>query len=84
MEIAISNKDDTGKALLTAPLSQALAEPRHSTITLTVEPDDNPAATLGFTHPRTITLTSEMQALTAERTGTEPGKTAAFFSSTPK
>ena len=84
MKIAISGKGGVGKTMLAALLSKTFANSGYSVIAIDADPDANLAATLGFPEPEKIPPISEMKELIAERTGVQPGKTAAFFKLNPR
>lgn len=84
MKVAISGKGGVGKTLVSALLSKTFAESGYSVIAIDADPDANLAATLGFPNPEEITPVSEMKDLIEERTGTQPGQVAPYFTLNPR
>jgi CO dehydrogenase maturation factor len=84
MKIAITGKGGVGKSTIVALMARILRDSGKKVLAIDADPDMNLATILGVPTSYTITPIIELKELIAERTGTEPGKPAPFFTMNPK
>ncbi len=85
MKIAITGKGGVGKSTIVALMSRILRDAGQKVLAVDADPDMNLATILGISaEGYEITPIIELKELIAERTGTEVGKPAPFFSMNPK
>ena len=81
MKIAIAGKGGVGKSTIVSLFARVLMEMGENVIVIDADPDMNLAGIFGI--KQEITPIIELKELIAERTGTEPGKSAQFFKMNP-
>lgn len=84
MKIAVTGKGGVGKSTIVALMARILRDDGQKVLAVDADPDMNLATILGIPEQYTITPIIELKELIAERTGTEVGKPAPFFSMNPK
>jgi CO dehydrogenase maturation factor len=84
MKIAITGKGGVGKSTIVALIARILRDAGKKVLAIDADPDMNLATILGVPDTYTITPIIELKELIAERTGTEVGKPAPFFTMNPK
>ncbi|MFW6158800.1 MAG: AAA family ATPase [Planctomycetota bacterium] len=84
MKLAVSGKGGVGKTVLSALLARRLVQEGRRVLVVDADPDWNLAAALDVPSPDRIVPLVEMKELIAERMGTEPGQTGAYFRLNPK
>jgi len=84
MKIAVTGKGGVGKSTIVALMARILRDSGKSVLAIDADPDMNLATILGVPESTTITPIIELKELIAERTGTEVGKSAPFFTMNPK
>ncbi len=84
MKIAVSGKGGVGKTTLAALLIKYFRDQGKKVLAVDADPDANLALALGVPDPETITPISDMKALVAERTESQPGTMGGFFKMNPK
>jgi CO dehydrogenase maturation factor len=84
VKIAVTGKGGVGKSTLAALMARVLKQAGNRVIVIDADPDMNMATLLGIPSERTITPIIELKELIAERTGTQPGEPAPFFTMNPK
>ncbi len=84
MKIAVTGKGGVGKSTIIALMARILRDSGKKVLAIDADPDMNLATILGVPASYTITPIIELKELIAERTGTEPGKPAPFFTMNPK
>lgn len=84
MKIAVTGKGGVGKSTIVALIARILRDAGQKVLAVDADPDMNLATILGIPENYTITPIIELKELIAERTGTEAGKPAPFFSMNPK
>lgn len=84
MKIAVTGKGGVGKSTIVALMARILRDAGKTVLAIDADPDMNLATILGVPESTTITPIIELKELIAERTGTEVGKSAPFFTMNPK
>jgi CO dehydrogenase maturation factor len=84
MKIAITGKGGVGKSTLAAMIARVLRDRSNKVVVIDADPDMNLATLFDIPRERQITPIIEMKELIAERTGTEVGQPAPFFTMNPK
>ncbi|MBD3306588.1 AAA family ATPase [candidate division KSB3 bacterium] len=84
MKIAVTGKGGVGKTTIVALLARILRDAGNTVLAIDADPDMNLPTILGVPENATITPIIELKELIAERTGTEVGKSAPFFTMNPK
>jgi len=84
MKIAVTGKGGVGKSTIVALMARILRDSGKKVLAIDADPDMNLATILGVPEGYTITPIIELKELIAERTGTEVGKPAPFFTMNPK
>ena len=84
MKIAVTGKGGVGKSTIVALMARILRDSGKKVLAIDADPDMNLATILGVPESYTITPIIELKELIAERTGTEVGKPAPFFTMNPK
>ena len=84
MKIAVTGKGGVGKSTIVALMSRILREAGKTVLAIDADPDMNLATILGVPEHYEITPIIDLKELIAERTGTEVGKSAPFFTMNPK
>ncbi len=84
MKIAITGKGGVGKSTTVALMARLLKERGKKVIVIDADPDMNSASLLGVPNSEQIVPIRELKELIAERTGTEVGRPAPFFTMNPK
>jgi CO dehydrogenase maturation factor len=84
MKIAVTGKGGVGKSTIVALMARILRDAGKTVLAIDADPDMNLATILGVPEGMTITPIIELKELIAERTGTEVGKSAPFFTMNPK
>jgi len=84
MKIAITGKGGVGKTTIVALMARILRDTGFKVLAIDADPDMNLATVLGVPPAVNIIPIVELKELIAERTGTEPGKSAPFFKLNPK
>jgi CO dehydrogenase maturation factor len=84
MKIAVTGKGGVGKSTIVALMARILRDSGKKVLAIDADPDMNLATILGIPTSYTITPIIELKELIAERTGTEVGKAAPFFTMNPK
>jgi CO dehydrogenase maturation factor len=84
MKIAVTGKGGVGKSTIVALMARILRDSEKKVLAIDADPDMNLATILGVPPGYTITPIIELKELIAERTGTEVGKPAPFFTMNPK
>jgi CO dehydrogenase maturation factor len=84
MKIAITGKGGVGKSTLAAMIARVLRDRSNKVVVIDADPDMNLATLFDIPRERQITPIIEMKELIAERTGTEVGRPAPFFTMNPK
>ncbi len=84
MKIAVTGKGGVGKSTIVALMARILRDAEKSVLAIDADPDMNLATILGVPESTTITPIIELKELIAERTGTEVGKSAPFFTMNPR
>lgn len=84
MKIAVTGKGGVGKSTIVALMARILRDSGKKVLAIDADPDMNLATILGVPPGYTITPIIELKELIAERTGTEVGKPAPFFTMNPK
>ncbi len=84
MKIAITGKGGVGKSTIVALMARILRDADQKLLAVDADPDMNLATILGVPKDYSITPIIELKELIAERTGTEVGQPAPFFSMNPK
>ena len=84
MKIAVTGKGGVGKSTIVALMARILRDFGNKVFVVDADPDMNLAGILGVPESYSITPIIELKELMAERTGTEVGKPAPFFTMNPK
>jgi CO dehydrogenase maturation factor len=84
MKIAVTGKGGVGKSTIVALMARILRDSGKKVLAIDADPDMNLATILGVPESYTIIPIIELKGLIAERTGTEVGKPAPFFTMNPK
>jgi len=84
MKIALSGKGGVGKSTLAAMIARVVRDRSNKVVAIDADPDMNLATLFDIPSERRITPIIEMKELIAERTGTEVGQPAPFFTMNPK
>jgi CO dehydrogenase maturation factor len=84
MKIALTGKGGVGKSTLAAMIARVLRDRSDKVVVIDADPDMNLATLFDVPREREITPIIEMKELIAERTGTEVGQPAPFFTMNPK
>jgi CO dehydrogenase maturation factor len=84
MKIALSGKGGVGKSTLAAMIARVIRDQSNKVVVIDADPDMNLATLFDIPAERQITPIIEMKELIAERTGTEVGQPAPFFTMNPK
>jgi CO dehydrogenase maturation factor len=84
MKIAVTGKGGVGKSTIVALMARILRDLGNKVFVVDADPDMNLAGILGVPESYSITPIIELKELMAERTGTEVGKPAPFFTMNPK
>jgi CO dehydrogenase maturation factor len=84
MKIALTGKGGVGKSTLAAMIARVVRDQDSKVVAIDADPDMNLATILEVPRERKITPIIEMKELIAERTGTEVGQPAPFFTMNPK
>jgi len=84
MKIALTGKGGVGKSTLAAMIARVVRDQSNKVVAIDADPDMNLATLFGISPNREITPIIEMKELIAERTGTEVGQPAPFFTMNPK
>jgi CO dehydrogenase maturation factor len=84
MKIALTGKGGVGKSTLAAMIARVLRDRSDKVVVIDADPDMNLATLFDIPREREITPIIEMKELIAERTGTEVGQPAPFFTMNPK
>ncbi len=84
MKIAVTGKGGVGKSTIVALMARILRDSGKRVLAIDADPDMNLATILGVPESYPITPIIELKELIAERTGTEVGKPALFFTMNPK
>jgi len=84
MKIAVTGKGGVGKTTIVALLARVLRDAGQKVLVIDADPDMNLAATVGVPEDTEITPIIQLKELIAQRTGTEPGKSAPFFKMNPQ
>jgi len=84
MKLAVTGKGGVGKSSIIALLARVLKEEGKRVLAVDADPDMNLAGILGVPSSTIITPIIELKSLIAERTGTEVGQSAPFFTMNPK
>jgi CO dehydrogenase maturation factor len=84
MKIALTGKGGVGKSTLAAMIARVLRDRSNQVVAIDADPDMNLATLFNIPVDRRITPIIEMKELIAERTGTEVGEPAPFFTMNPK
>jgi CO dehydrogenase maturation factor len=84
MKIAVTGKGGVGKSTTVALMARLLRDRGKRVIVIDADPDMNSATLLGVPDPERIVPIRELKELIAERTGTEVGQPAPFFTMNPK
>jgi CO dehydrogenase maturation factor len=84
MKIAVTGKGGVGKSTIVALMARILRDSGKRVLAIDADPDMNLATILGVPESYTITPIIELKELIAERTGTEVGTPAPFFTMNPK
>lgn len=84
MKIALTGKGGVGKSTLAAMIARVVRDQDNKVVAIDADPDMNLATIFDVSQKREITPIIEMKELIAERTGTEVGQPAPFFTMNPK
>jgi CO dehydrogenase maturation factor len=84
MKIALTGKGGVGKSTLAAMIARVVRDQDNKVVAIDADPDMNLATIFDVSRNREITPIIEMKELIAERTGTEVGQPAPFFTMNPK
>ena len=84
MKIALTGKGGVGKSTLAAMIARVVRDQSNKVVAIDADPDMNLATLFDISTEREITPIIEMKELIAERTGTEVGQPAPFFTMNPK
>ncbi len=84
MKIAVTGKGGVGKSTLAAMIARVVRDQSNKVVAIDADPDMNLATLFDISTEREITPIVEMKELIAERTGTEVGQPAPFFTMNPK
>jgi CO dehydrogenase maturation factor len=84
MKIALTGKGGVGKSTLAAMIARVVRDQDNKVVVIDADPDMNLATIFDVSREREITPIIEMKELIAERTGTEVGQPAPFFTMNPK
>jgi CO dehydrogenase maturation factor len=84
MKIALTGKGGVGKSTLAAMIARVLRDQSDKVVVIDADPDMNLATLFDLSTEQEITPIIEMKELIAERTGTEVGQPAPFFTMNPK
>ena len=84
MKLAVTGKGGVGKSSIIALMARVLKEQGKRVLAVDADPDMNLAGILGVPPETEITPIIELKELIAERTGTEVGKSAPFYTMNPK
>jgi CO dehydrogenase maturation factor len=84
MKIALTGKGGVGKSTLAAMIARVVRDQSNKVVVIDADPDMNMATLFDIPSEREITPIIEMKELIAERTGTEVGQPAPFFTMNPK
>ncbi len=84
MKIAVTGKGGVGKTTLVALMARVLRDAGNKVFVIDADPDMNLPTILGIPCHIPITPIIEVKELIAERTGTEVGKSAPFFTMNPR
>jgi CO dehydrogenase maturation factor len=84
MKIALTGKGGVGKSTLAALIARVVRDQSNKVVAIDADPDMNLATLFDISPEREITPIVEMKELIAERTGTEVGQPAPFFTMNPK
>jgi CO dehydrogenase maturation factor len=84
MKVAVTGKGGVGKTTIVALMARILRDAGNKVLVVDADPDMNLPTILGIPESYTITPIIELKELIAERTGTEVGKSAPFFTMNPK
>jgi len=84
MKIALTGKGGVGKSTLAAMIARVVRDQSNKVVAIDADPDMNLATLFDISTEREITPIVEMKELIAERTGTEVGQPAPFFTMNPK
>jgi CO dehydrogenase maturation factor len=84
MKIAVTGKGGVGKTTIVGLMARILRDAGNKVLAIDADPDMNLPTILGIPEDTPITPIIELKELIAERTGTEVGKSAPFFTMNPK
>jgi CO dehydrogenase maturation factor len=84
MKIALTGKGGVGKSTLAVMIARVVRDQSNKVVAIDADPDMNLATLFDISTEREITPIVEMKELIAERTGTEVGQPAPFFTMNPK
>ncbi|UCF99355.1 MAG: AAA family ATPase [Spirochaetaceae bacterium] len=84
MKIALTGKGGVGKSTLAAMIARVVRDQDNKVVVIDADPDMNLATLFDISPQASITPIIEMKELIAERTGTEVGQPAPFFTMNPK
>ncbi len=84
MKIAVTGKGGVGKSTTVVLMARLLRDKGKKVIVIDADPDMNSASLLGVPDSERIVPIRELKELIAERTGTEVGQPAPFFTMNPK
>jgi len=84
MKIALTGKGGVGKSTLAAMIALVVRDQDNKVVAIDADPDMNLATIFDVSREREIIPIIEMKELIAERTGTEVGQPAPFFTMNPK
>ena len=84
MRIAVTGKGGVGKTTIVALMARVLRDAGNKVLVIDADPDMNLATLLDIPDKDKITPIVELKSLIAERTGTEVGQPAPFFTMNPR
>ncbi|MBN2553088.1 MAG: AAA family ATPase [Spirochaetales bacterium] len=84
MKIAVTGKGGVGKSTLAALIARVVRDQSKKVVVIDADPDMNLATLFDIPSERQVAPIIEMKELIAERTGTEVGQPAPFFTMNPK
>ncbi|MBN1797551.1 MAG: AAA family ATPase [Spirochaetales bacterium] len=84
MKIAVTGKGGVGKTTISGLLARAYNDLGNRVMLIDADPDMNLAGVLGIPEQTAITPIIELKNLIADRTGTEPGRSAPLFKMNPR